>query len=41
MGWPLTILVMVVTVWAVRRADAVKDDDAIDEIDETASDTDE
>ena len=41
MGWPLTILVMVVTVWAVRRADAVKDDDAIDEIDQTASDTDE
>ena len=25
MGWPLTILVMVVTVWAVRRADAAQD----------------
>ena len=41
MGWPLTILVMVVTVWAVRRADAVEDDDASNEIDEMASDTDE
>lgn len=30
MGWPLTALVLVVTVWAVRRADRDVDTDALD-----------
>ena len=30
MGWPLTALVLLVTVWAVRRADHVVDEDALD-----------
>jgi hypothetical protein len=31
MGWPLTALVLVVTVWAVRRADRIVDEAVVDE----------
>ncbi|MFE3291237.1 DUF3159 domain-containing protein [Rhodococcus sp. NPDC059234] len=31
MGWPLTALVLLVTVWAVRRADRIVDESGVDE----------
>lgn len=39
MGWPLTALVMVVTVWAVRRADRVVDAAGLDADDAASADT--
>ncbi|WP_249353160.1 DUF3159 domain-containing protein [Rhodococcus sp. Q] len=40
MGWPLTALVLLVTVWAVRRADHVVDEDALDTDTDTDADAD-